>query len=159
MLEFMDQLRVGKRSALTAIPSDRVPDDQEIRDLDATEEVIFVGYPFGLSDRENFIPIIRRGITATPTATRLRGQTLLLDRRFCLPGVEWSPVFIYQRGAVPTRAGIALGSRVYFLGLITDALKTELRDRDPRLFLNLGLVVKAAVVKELAEACKSGGCH
>jgi hypothetical protein len=37
------------------------------KDLDAIEDVYMIGYPKGLSDTINNLPIVRKGITATPT--------------------------------------------------------------------------------------------
>ena len=43
-----------------------LPTAQAVTEFDAIEELTFVGYPNGLADPVNHIPIARQAITATP---------------------------------------------------------------------------------------------
>lgn len=43
-----------------------IPSDQEYNDLSAIEEIVMIGYPKGLADELNDLPIVRKGLTATP---------------------------------------------------------------------------------------------
>lgn len=49
-----------------AIPQTFIPTPEQAKDMDAIEDVTFVGYPNGIYDVKNLMPIVRRGITATP---------------------------------------------------------------------------------------------
>ena len=51
---------------LVPLPATMIPTPSQLEDLDALEEVAFVGYPRGLWDQRNGFPILRRGITASP---------------------------------------------------------------------------------------------
>ena len=43
-----------------SIGSELIPSDENINGLDALEEVVFVGYPNGIWDEKNLLPILRR---------------------------------------------------------------------------------------------------
>ena len=59
-----------------AIDSRLAPDAAALHAMDALEEVLFVGYPSGVWDQVNLMPILRRGTTATPsTPAGIRSST------------------------------------------------------------------------------------
>lgn len=88
-------------------------------ETDALEEVTFVGYPNGLFDTENFLPIARRGVTATPIEVDYQGAPAFLIDASVFPGSSGSPVFIVNRGMYTDRAGnTTLGSRIACLGVL-----------------------------------------
>jgi hypothetical protein len=78
------------------IDSRLAPDAATLRTLDALEEVLFVGYPSGVWDHVNLMPILRRGTTATPIALDFEGRPEFLNDAAVYPGSSGSPVFIYQ---------------------------------------------------------------
>lgn len=73
-----------------------VPDAVALHALDALEEVLFVGYPSGVWDQVNLMPILRRGTTATPMVLDFEGRPEFLIDAAVYPGSSGSPVFIYQ---------------------------------------------------------------
>lgn len=79
-----------------AIDSRLAPDASTLRALDALEEVVFVGYPSGVWDQVNLMPIMRRGTTATPMALDFEGRQEFLIDAAVYPGSSGSPVFVYQ---------------------------------------------------------------
>lgn len=138
--------------------------------LDAIEEVIFVGYPSGLFDAKNFLPVARRGVTATPLIVDYSGLPQFLIDASVFPGSSGSPVFIVNTGSYSDRKGnLILGNRVIFLGMISDLIsRKELSEWEfdgqtkdvPALrtqqMIDIGVVYKAQVVfdtiKELLRA-------
>jgi len=103
---------------------DGVPSDDELKKLDAIEEVIMVGYPNGLWDHVNNLPLIRRGITASHPGVdyQIEGQVgpgvTVIDSA-CFPGSSGSPVFVYNQGMIWNKSGaVTPGSRVIFLGVL-----------------------------------------
>lgn len=63
-------------------------------------------------------------------------------------GSSGSPVFIYNQGTYPVKDGIALGSRLIFVGVLS---QTMLRDNATgKAYLNLGKVINSrAMYREL----------
>ncbi|WP_082618256.1 serine protease [Oerskovia sp. Root22] len=135
-------------------------------DLDAMEGVLFIGYPSGLFDRVNLLPIARRGWTATPIRVDYNGRPQFLIDASVFPGSSGSPVFILDRGTVTGRSGnVTIGTRVIFLGVLA-AVHTRIlegtvevvtatpiaRFNEP---IDLGVVYKASCVLETIDGLLS----
>ena len=69
----------------------------ELQQIDALEDVIFVGYPELAYDQRNNLPVFRRGITATFPWIDYKGKPEFLIDASVFPGSSGSPVFIYNR--------------------------------------------------------------
>lgn len=144
------------------IDSRLVPDVATLNALDALEEVIFVGYPSGVWDEVNLLPILRRGTTATPIALDFEGRPEFLIDAAVYPGSSGSPVFIYQPESL--RAGV--GRKFLFAGVVAAVFFREEANRlvaapvpanNNTLVLgsemiDLGLVIKAQAVIDVIEA-------
>ena len=74
-------------------------------DLSAMEEIIMVGYPAGLSDRANNLPIFRKGITATRPDLDYNGAKEFLVDVACFCGSSGSPIVFAPTGPRWTRDG------------------------------------------------------
>ena len=51
-----------------------IPNEKNLKELSAMEEVVMIGYPIGLSDSYNHKPIIRRGITSSHPKKDYQGK-------------------------------------------------------------------------------------
>lgn len=155
----------GKSVFYKAIPHSFVPSDEQLADLDALEEVVFVGYPSGIFDSKNLIPIVRRGTTATPPQLDYQGSKIFLVDASVFPGSSGSPVLICNQGSYATKQGITIGKRVLFLGVIgrvfireeegniqivpaPSSLTPVVRTRQ---MIDLGIVYKSSGVVETVE--------
>lgn len=65
-------------------------------EFDALEDVLFIGYPSGIWDHVNLMPILRRGTTATPLALNFEGRDEFLIDAAVFPGSSGSPVFVVE---------------------------------------------------------------
>lgn len=103
----------------TSVSREIIPTDGQIRELSAAHPVLIVGYPNGVYDQANNLPVIRRGVTAiAPWVDYQGGKDLLLDISV-FGGSSGSPVFVLDEGLLVGRAGVSLGgSRLYFLGVL-----------------------------------------
>jgi hypothetical protein len=128
--------------------------------LDAIEEVVFVGYPDGLFDEVNYLPLTRRGITASPPTADFNGRPVFLIDGSVFPGSSGSPVLILQTGSYAGRTGsINLGERVVFMGVVAAVYQREVPvlTCDPKLqhfvedALDIGVVYKAKAVDEAVD--------
>ncbi len=96
-----------------------IPKLEELDDLTAMEEVVMVGYPNGIWDSVNNMPIIRRGITATHPNLDYDGKQDFMIDAACFPGSSGSPVFLFNMGSYAARTGgIVIGSRLMLLGVL-----------------------------------------
>lgn len=95
-----------------------IPSKDKIAQLSAMEDVVMIGYPIGLSDTYNHKPIIRRGITSSHPKKDYQGKRETLLDMACYPGSSGSPVFILNQGTYTVQDGIAMGNRIYLLGVL-----------------------------------------
>ncbi len=101
-----------------ALDESLIPNDETLQQLSALEDVVMVGYPIGLWDSVNNLPVLRRGITATHPAADFCGQPIALADIAAFPGSSGSPVFILNEGFYATQKGTVVGSRVFLLGVL-----------------------------------------
>lgn len=80
------------------ISKEMIPSADKLKNLSALEEIIMVGYPIGIWDHVNNMPIFRKGITATHPSLDYQGRKEFLVDAACFPGSSGSPVFRYKEG-------------------------------------------------------------
>lgn len=98
---------------------DIIPSNENLDLIDAIEEIIFIGYPNGIYDSKNLLPIVRKGITATPPMIDFNGTPTFLIDASIFPGSSGSPVFICNVGSYTKKGeGLYAGSKLIFLGLV-----------------------------------------
>jgi trypsin-like peptidase len=100
------------------LPPTMILEDAAWSDLEPVEEVTMVGYPVGLADQHNNLPIVRRGITATPASVNYQGKQEFLVDMAVFPGSSGSPVFLLNEGAFTNRGGLSFGTRFILLGVL-----------------------------------------
>jgi len=161
--------------AFRAIDSNLIPPEKKLESLDAIEDVIFFGYPNDIYDQKHLLPIARKGITATPIVVNFNGQPIFLIDASVFPGSSGSPVFICNLGTYSPKgqyAGLAFGSRIFFLGILSaafykeDSARVEIIDTDimassmdetlegvvkTKQMVDLGMVYKSSTIMETIE--------
>lgn len=114
-----DMQKEGKRPLVAYAEPQHVPSDEVLQELMAVEEVLMVGYPFGLWDSINNLPLVRRGITASHPAIDHRGRAEGVIDAACFPGSSGSPIFIHNQGSYAARDGaLVVGHRLILLGAL-----------------------------------------
>lgn len=87
--------------------------------LVSMEDIVMVGYPIGIWDDANNLPIIRRGVTATPFARDYQGRSEFMIDAACFPGSSGSPVCLLNQGSYAGRdGGLTIGNRFALLGVL-----------------------------------------
>jgi hypothetical protein len=146
-----------------------LPSQQLLTDLTALEEVLMVGYPVGLWDSTNNMPIFRRGITATHPNLDFEGREEFLIDAACFPGSSGSPVLLYDLGNYINRQGATvIGTRIALLGILYAGpqftvegeikvlpIPTQMKPVPvSRIPVNLGIVIKARQILEFKPVLK-----
>lgn len=121
------------------LESSLIPDKKIVDDLQAIEDVVIIGYPSGLSDTHSGFPIVRKGITATPIWNDFKNTPMFLIDATVVPGSSGSPVFIYNQGSYASKKGITIGTRLYFIGVLTRNYKNTNTGES----IDLGQVIKS----------------
>ncbi|WP_349913080.1 S1 family peptidase [Acinetobacter pittii] len=133
-----------------SIPLADIPNYDEMSMIQAIEQVFFVGYPSGLIDKVNNLPIARKGHLATPLHENFGGEPLFLIDASVFGGSSGSPVFIINdgNGYTKTNGDITFGgTRFYLIGTIFE-VHLQLTDRQN---IDLGRVWKSQTILELIE--------
>jgi V8-like Glu-specific endopeptidase len=111
---------LGIKLFFIALDKSLIPTSEKLEELSAIEEITMIGYPNGLWDRVNNLPITRKGITATHPNINHNGREEILIDAACFPGSSGSPVIIYNNNGYTTKNGTThLGAtRVLLLGVL-----------------------------------------
>lgn len=103
------------------IPLDKslIPSSGDLEGLTAIEDVVMIGYPIGIWDSHNNMPVIRKGITATHPANDYEGRKEFMIDLACFPGSSGSPVFLFNVGSYASKEGATvIGNRIKLLGIL-----------------------------------------
>lgn len=142
---------------------ENIPDEETVNRLDALEDIFFAGYPNGIFDSVNLLPIIRRGTSASPIGMDFGGSPLFLIDASVFPGSSGSPVVSWNFGAYrsnrtpETKKSYLLGvvSSVYYMedeGIIIGKNYHQVDSIfKTREMLDLGLVFKSHLIIETIE--------
>lgn len=113
-------LNTGPRPFFRSVNISQTASPAFLTQLMAIEDVIMIGYPNGLWDTKNNLPIARRGITATPPFVDFSGNAEFMIDCACFPGSSGSPVFLVKPGSYVGKNGetVVSEARVMLLGVL-----------------------------------------
>lgn len=149
------------------VSTEMIPTNEQAKDLDALESVTFIGYPNGIWDSKNLLPVARRGTTASPIEVDFENTPRFLIDASVFGGSSGSPVFILNQGSYSQKnGGLVAGSRLFFVGVIAAVFqRTQLNEiiavpiptqvrpmSQTQEMIDLGIVFKARTVVETIEA-------
>lgn len=109
----------GERIFYVPLRTELIPQEAERKALSTMEEIVMIGYPSGIWDATNNLPVIRRGITATHPAISWNGKTEFLTDIASFPGSSGSPVLLANlNGYTDANGNTYLGAqRIRLLGV------------------------------------------
>lgn len=114
-----DAEKTNTKFFFTTLDKTLIPTASDIEDMVGLENITMVGYPNGLWDRTNNLPIFRKGVLATDYKHNWNGKKEFLIDAACFPGSSGSPVMLFDIGSYQTRKGNFMGSsRIKLLGIL-----------------------------------------
>lgn len=125
--------------------------EEDLPDISGIENVVFVGYPKGLIDSANLLPIARHGFTATPIKNDFNKEKKFLIDASVFPGSSGSPVCILNEGTPFIDRNNTLridATRFIFLGVLSSVHVDLNPDESTKEHLDLGVVTKGITVTE-----------
>lgn len=108
----------GKSIFNIRLSDEIIASDEKLEELTALEDVVMVGYPIGLSDIANNLPIIRKGITASHPSVDFNGKPWGVVDIASFPGSSGSPVLLLNQGPHREKSGISFANRGFLLGIL-----------------------------------------
>lgn len=144
------------------IPSSIAFNSSHLDLVSSLEDITFVGYPAGVFDSVNLIPVVRGGRTASPLEVDYENKPAFLVDAAVFPGSSGSPVLLLDRGMYQDRqGGTIVGSRQMLLGVMAAVhtqqvsgevvrlpASTLVRVKQP---IGIGLVYKASAIDETVD--------
>lgn len=152
---------------------EQIPTTNVWEHFDSIEEVLMVGCPRGIFDKQNNMPLVRRGVTATSVKRNFEGKHEFMIDLACFPGSSGSPVFflnqqdflVYRQndGSMKAKPKFALLGVLYAGPLINNSGDIVL-GQNPKVavqsMMHLGQVIRSSRLLEIddliQEAVKRG---
>ena len=170
VFEFVKK-QTGKDVFYIAIDETILPSQKMLEELSALEELVMVGYPIGLWDKNNNFPIFRKGYTASHPAIDFNESGIGLVDMACLPGSSGSPIYILNEGGYKDKVGnLNWGqSRIIFIGtlfsgpiydatgklVVTDIpTSNQVVESHTGIMVNLGYYIKSSEILEFKNIIK-----
>ena len=84
------------------------------------EDILMIGYPNGLWDSKNNLPITRRGVTATSPGIDFDGVAQFVIDCACFPGSSGSPILLYNPTTYfdKSSGSLMMGGRIKLIGIL-----------------------------------------
>ena len=137
--------------------------EKQKSELRTLEDVLMIGYPNGIWDSINNMPIFRKGTTATNPLIDYNGKKEIMIDIAAFPGSSGSPVLIFNENGYSDRKGNTYmgASRIILLGILYagpqmtttgEIIMTPNIQRPisvSKIPNNLGLIIKAERILEL----------
>ncbi|MCU4160870.1 serine protease [Acidiphilium sp. AL] len=110
----------GRKPFVSPLPAEVFMTNELAVDLDIVEPITMVGYPSGLWDEQNKLPLFRRGFTASHPAIDFNGKPEFSVDIAVFSGSSGSPVFLIERGLLLNKGDTAWSpkERFWFLGTL-----------------------------------------
>lgn len=170
VFEFVKK-QTGKDVFYIAIDETVLPSQKMLEELSALEELVMVGYPIGLWDKNNNFPIFRKGYTASHPAIDFNESGIGLVDMACFPGSSGSPIYILNEGGYKDKVGnLNWGqSRIIFIGtlfsgpiydatgklVVTDIpTSNQVVESHTGIMVNLGYYIKSSEILEFKNIIK-----
>lgn len=170
VFEFVKK-QTGKDVFYIAIDETILPSQKMLEELSALEELVMIGYPIGLWDKNNNFPIFRKGYTASHPAIDFNESGIGLVDMACFPGSSGSPIYILNEGGYKDKVGnLNWGqSRIIFIGtlfsgpiydatgklVVTDIpTSNQVVESHTGVMVNLGYYIKSSEILEFKNIIK-----
>lgn len=102
----------------SCLTKDDLPTKEQLSNIKPADNVIMVGYPIGLWDSVNNMPIFRQGILATNPELDYEGEKSFLIDAACFPGSSGSPVLLYETfNYISVYGAHKIPKKLFFLGI------------------------------------------
>jgi hypothetical protein len=138
-----------------------LPTKTLLDEVTSIEDVLMIGYPEGFWDSTNNLPVVRKGLTATPINLNYNQKPEFLLDVPIFAGSSGSPVVLYNQGSYSTKkGGIVVGTRIFLLGINVQSVNAPqegellLPPGNPRIQTSTQLPINIAIVIKSEELLK-----
>jgi Trypsin-like peptidase domain len=141
--------------AFFVLDKDLIATPDKLETLRAIEDITMIGYPIGLWDSHNNMPLVRKGITATHPKLDYHGKKEIIIDAACFPGSSGSPILLFNEGGYVTKEGhLDMQTRVILLGILYAGPQHSIEGTivispiatETKIPVNLGYVIKSELL-------------
>lgn len=157
-----DIVNRGQKPYVMPLTAKNLPPDWMVEKLTALTNVVMVGFPNGLMDTVNNLPISRRGTLSTHYFADYNGEKNFVVDIAAFGGSSGSPVFAHFEIKAPTKTGFNIGEgAAYFIGIlhsgptlsaqgqvISEPVPTSRQITQTSLMMHLGFCAKAELLQD-----------
>ena len=116
---FSEVEKLGNDPYFSPLRERNIPDYDNTDIYKPTEDIYMAGYPNGLADDVHNLPLVRRGITATPFFIKHNGSSEFVVDCACFPGSSGSPIMIVNESSYALhKQPLRAGNRLMLLGIL-----------------------------------------
>lgn len=132
-----------------AFTKSHIPPSEYLSKLSCIEDVLMMGYPDSIIDLHNNLPVVRKGITATPVKYNFQGDPAFLIDSSVYGGSSGSPVFIYNKNGYTKDGKFINKPQVILLGInhkvfLHNTHRFDLYNQPIHIENGLGIVIKSS---------------
>jgi Trypsin-like peptidase domain len=143
------------------LTEDFIPKEAELKELNAVEDIFMFGYPNGLWDYCNNLPLIRKGITSSHPAVDFCGYSQTVIDAACVTGSSGSPVLLIREETYKPTLGTFIRDSPILLGILAEGPLDTAKESPNnqlvspnQLVMHLGYIFKAREINSLGNAVK-----
>ncbi|MCP8687772.1 trypsin-like peptidase domain-containing protein [Marinobacterium sedimentorum] len=141
-------LNSGHQLRCMIIDSTWLPKEEDIELVRDIEQVLVIGYPTGLWDDHNNMPIARVGTSATHPLALYKNQANFLIDVSAFPGSSGSPVFTYEAPLFRTSSGGSTpGTKIQFIGVVWGVIEHDVKGEMKQIEIPSSLSPAVPVIK------------
>jgi hypothetical protein len=153
----------GIKPYFVTISSKLIANQSQLDNLNALEDIVMIGYPNGLWDEANNLPLLRKGTTASHPAINFKNANQIITEDnigvvdiACFPGSSGSPIFIINDSQYYDKNtnSIIQSPRVIFLGVLYKGplfYQPNMERGFTPMMMNLGYYIKAHEINVIVE--------
>jgi hypothetical protein len=157
--------RIGRPLSVLSLDKSSIPGPTIQNSLHAATPALMVGFPTGLMDEANNLPVVRRGSLATPYIADYQGRSAFVVDIASFGGSSGSPVFSIFEGVAPQpdgRFALVPEPVIHFIGvlyagpvmnakgeIVAAPAPTSSVEARTRLMIHLGYCIKAHEVESM----------
>ena len=154
----------GQSTFYRNVPESLIPTPEQWQTLDAGEEVIMMGCPWGIHDDVNKLPLARRGALASFPGLDFNGKPEFVVDVAIFSGSSGSPIFLNSFFTFNPKSGeYELRPRSLFLGILKSGMEilpeaeegSRADNEASGKPLHLGLAIKSTELRPLFDVIRN----
>ena len=152
MPDLLEPIIEEEKISIWSTEKSSIASQDRLRDFSLFFNIITVGYPLGIYDDNNNVPIYRKGFTSTSPVLSYRSEKHFFIDIPTFPGCSGSPVFLFDKDHIP-KTDVDNRHRMLLVGIISQTVNNIIKI-DQKTFTeyyDLGVAISAETIFDLED--------